>query len=248
MNSLKQLTSDPTHITSSISTIIDHILISSPEQVSQHGVIDLGLSDHQLIYCTCKILKEKIYNHKEITFRSLKKKYSTDAYEEALRKVNFPNHEHFSDADKAYLDFIHKITTVIDKISPTKTKRVKGNSKEWSDCEIAQKINLRDKAFKNFKRSRLPNDKEYYKTAQYEVKKLIMKKKKEFFKQKLNENIGKPKELRKTIKSLGLPNKTSVSKVNARKKQDEIKYDPKSRSLGFLLITFQILPKIYCKN
>ena len=54
-----------------------------------------------------------------------------------------------------------------------------------------------------------------YNAARYKVHKLIFNKKKYYFENKLNECIGKPKELRKALKSLGLPNKTSSSEVSA---------------------------------
>ena len=51
---LKQLISCPTCITSSSSSIIDHTLRSYPDRVSQKGIIDIEISDHQLIFCTRK--------------------------------------------------------------------------------------------------------------------------------------------------------------------------------------------------
>ena len=68
---------------------------------------------------------------------------------------------------------------------------------------------------KKFERSRLHIDKELYNAARYKVHKLIFNKKKYYFENKLNDCIGKPKELRKALKSLGLPNKTSSSEVSA---------------------------------
>ena len=52
---LKRLIKVPTRITACSSTTIDHILASYAERVTQHGVIDIGLSDHKLICCTRKI-------------------------------------------------------------------------------------------------------------------------------------------------------------------------------------------------
>ena len=46
---LKQLIIVPTRVTTGSSTIIDHVLANFPEKVTQLGVIDIGLSDHQLI-------------------------------------------------------------------------------------------------------------------------------------------------------------------------------------------------------
>ena len=65
---LKQLISCPTRITCSSSTIIDHILASYPDRVSQKGIIDIGISDHQLIFCTRKTLKTNTASHKQISF------------------------------------------------------------------------------------------------------------------------------------------------------------------------------------
>ena len=136
---LKQLISCPTRITCSSSTIIDRILASYPNRVSQKGIIDIGISDHRLIFCTRKTLKTKTVYHKQISFCSLKN-YSTVTYEEALKKVKFPNYENFININEAYSNFIQKLTSAIDEIAPCKTKRVKDNSKEWVDSVISEGI------------------------------------------------------------------------------------------------------------
>ena len=51
-NSLEQIITRPTRVTDQSATIIDHMLTNSPDKVSPSGVIDLGLSDHDLIYYT----------------------------------------------------------------------------------------------------------------------------------------------------------------------------------------------------
>ena len=102
MFGLKQIIKSPTRITCRNTSLIDHILASIPSRVSQHGVINVSVSDHQLIYCTRKINKIKTGGvHKHITFRSFKK-YTVDAYKDALKKVNFPNYEPFNDVNKAH--------------------------------------------------------------------------------------------------------------------------------------------------
>ena len=68
--------------------------------------------------------------------------------------------------------------SVIDKLAPFKTKRVKVNSQEWFDCEVLESINLRDKLFKKFKRSKLNADKEIYTKARNKSHRLILQKKK----------------------------------------------------------------------
>ena len=50
---VKQLITSPTCMTST--SLLDHILTNSSERVSQSGIADVGLSDHQMTYCTRKI-------------------------------------------------------------------------------------------------------------------------------------------------------------------------------------------------
>ena len=44
---------------------------------------------------------------------------------------------------------------VIDKVAPLKERRVKQNSQEWFDGEIADEIKNCDKLFRKFKKSKL---------------------------------------------------------------------------------------------
>ena len=80
----------------------------------------------------------------------------------------------------------------------------------------------RDNLFKKFKTSRISLDQENYMKAHYKVKKIIARKKKICFEKKLTENICKSKELWKTLKSVGLPNKVSIATINALKDSKEI--------------------------
>ena len=67
--------------------------------------------------------------------------------------------------------------SVIDKLAPFKTKRLKSNSQEWFDGEVLESISLLDKLFKKFKRSKLNVDKEIYNKARDKSYRLILQKK-----------------------------------------------------------------------
>ena len=146
---LKQLIKAPTRTTTSSSTIINHLLASYPERVTQCGVIDISLSDHQLICCTRNISRIKRGSHKQIQFHSFKH-YTVDLFEQELSKLNFQNYQNYNEINEAYNDFIQKIMSVIDKVASTKERRVKQNSQELFDRKIADKIKNRDKLFKKF--------------------------------------------------------------------------------------------------
>ena len=80
--------------------------------------------------------------------------YTTDYYKETLKQVNFPNYGNDGDVNEAYSNFFQQLMTVIDKIVPYKSKQVKGNTQKWFDKEVLEKLNLRNKHFKKFNKSR----------------------------------------------------------------------------------------------
>ena len=120
-------------------------------------------------------------------------------FEPELKTIAFPNYEKFSDVNSAYNDIVNKITQVINNHTPYKTIRVKNQSNEWFDGELAEQISNRDKLFKMFKKSKLHIDELIYKEAKSTVQRLIKEKKKKNFSKKLEKNIGEPKELWKKL-------------------------------------------------
>ena len=106
MNGLKQQILCPARVTWRTSTLFDRILASFPSRVSQKGVINVSLSDHQLIFCTRKLSKFKTGGaHKYINFRSLKN-YRLDDYQKSLGQLVFPNYEIFDDVNAVYPDCV----------------------------------------------------------------------------------------------------------------------------------------------
>ena len=123
----RQSIKDPTRITSSTSSLITHILTNSDDKISLSGDIsvNVGPSDHQLIYCTRKITRVKLSKHKEITSRFYKE-CTPELYDEALTNLNFLYYQTFDNVGNAYNGFIDKLAFVIDNIAPVKVTRVKG--------------------------------------------------------------------------------------------------------------------------
>ena len=69
---LEQIIAEPTRITPTSSSLIDHILCNNKEKVCQSGTMPIGISDHFLTYCTRKISKCQINKHKYVKIRALK--------------------------------------------------------------------------------------------------------------------------------------------------------------------------------
>ena len=89
-------------------------------------------------------------------------------------------------------------------------------------------IKNRDKLFKKFKKSKLYIEKDIYDVAKCKVRKMVFNKKRSFFENKLSESIGKPKDLWKALKLLGLPHKFCFCKVSALEINNTVEHDGNS--------------------
>jgi hypothetical protein len=79
---LSQLIVEPTRVTCSSSSLIDHLVTTSPEKIVSSGVIHLGISDHSLIYGIRKLNSVEKNQEKLIEFRNMKH------FDEKLFKVS----------------------------------------------------------------------------------------------------------------------------------------------------------------
>ena len=143
------------------------------------------------------------------------KQYSAEKCLENLREIVFPNYLTDIGVNNAYSDFIYRFVEAINFIALAKRIRVKPNSKPLFDNRLMSVIQRRDKLYKKFKHSGNETDKDNFKVAKMHLQKMILKKKKSFFKRERAKNRNKPKELWKALKSLGLSSdKAMKSKVS----------------------------------
>ena len=112
-HSLHQLIAEPARTTERTKTLIDHILTNSAEKVIRSGVIEMGLSDHGLIYCTRKASLLKLNEHCEISIRSMKT-YSGEILVEQLRAIKFPDYSNHTCVNDVYQDFVTNFLFVIN--------------------------------------------------------------------------------------------------------------------------------------
>ena len=122
---------------------------------------------------------------------------------------------------------------VVNNIAALKTAKIRNTSNESFDREIAEKLSIRGKLFKKFKSSRLNIDWEIYKEERKEVQRTITQREKWYLEEKLSENKAKPKELSRTLKSLGLPNKKNYPSIICLKNKNGLSFDSLSTAETF---------------
>ena len=59
----------------------------------------------------------------------------------------------FSDINSAYNDIVNKITQVMNNLAPYKTIKVKNQSSEWFDGELAEQISIGTSYLKSSKKA-----------------------------------------------------------------------------------------------
>ena len=79
------------------------------------------------------------------------KNYSAEIFTNALKTVQFPNNNIFLNVNIAYSDLLNKISDTINNVAPIKEIRIKNNTQEWFDNEIAKAIKPREKYSKSLK-------------------------------------------------------------------------------------------------
>ena len=120
-----QLIHEPTRVTNSTSTLIDHISTSNEENISEAHVAQLGVSDHYAIFCNRKInciLKRN--SHKSIKYRSFKS-FDEIAFLNYLLAVPWSEIEMFNDIDESLEAWYSLFIKTVDKHAPIKTHRIK---------------------------------------------------------------------------------------------------------------------------
>jgi len=224
---LTQLIEEPTRTTDKTSSLLDHILVNTPSKVSQSGVLNKCLSDHDIIYMTRKHQNIKIGQHNTIKIRSMKN-YTKELFIQKLGEVQFPDYSTFENVNAAYADLVSKFMSVIDNIAPLKQIRLKTNTKPWFDGEILERIRVRDKLRKKYKKSGLQIDFDLFKDAQKTAKQITKVKKSDYFKDQLRANTAKPSKLWKVLKSIGLPSKLgNTAKVCLKNENNALLFEPK---------------------
>ena len=229
---LTQIINNATRITETTSSLLDHILTNSKDKISQSGVIDIGISDHQMIFCTRKKFRPKTGENTTIKIRYLKN-YSGEKLIQSLSNCEFPNYTNFDDINEAYSDFIERTSQVINKIAPMKDICIKSNTAEWVDEEVLGGIKTRDKLFKKFKKSKSRTDNINYKKYRNQLQELIKRKKRNYISHNLTENISKPKKLWQSLKKLGLPCKNGPTSKICLGPNENISFENKENAEKF---------------
>ena len=199
---LNQIITNPTRVTNVTSSLIDHILCSKMEIIAQSGVINVGLSDHSLIYCTRKRSKCIVNEHKNCTIR-MTKKYEKSIFMSKLLNANWDKCFFAENVNKAWCHFRDIFTNILDQVAPTKKIRIKQRTEEWINQEIIEAIRTRDSLKNKYIRTKDDTDYQRFCTQRNFVQKLCKKTKSQYFNEQVDLHKSDSKKLWNQFKKLG---------------------------------------------
>lgn len=138
--SLTQLIDKPTRITSTTSSIIDHVYVSHPEHIIETNVPIFAISDHYPVCITRKINQRDYPNltHQTIKCRCFKK-IKEDLFLADLQHINISQINLINDIQAATDMWYTLFMRIINKHAPLKTKRITYSKQpDWLTDEIKE--------------------------------------------------------------------------------------------------------------
>lgn len=210
-----QLIDEPTRVTATSATLLDHIIVDRIAEVKRIGVIDTSsitdhrgvkITDHKLIYCIleCNIERKPA---KLITYRDFSKFNSQDAIC-TLEQIDWEQSKAIQSVDEIEQFVTSKIQNVYDNQAPIVCRKVTRKKAPWKNHLINDKLRTKMKLRNKFWRTRANADWEQYKLVRNELNSLIWSTKKKFFTDKLGSNKN-PKDLWANLKQCDILNDKS---------------------------------------
>ena len=210
---MTQVIRDYTRVTDTTKSIIDLIMVSDVDKISQQGVLPSGLSDHFIIYCTRKTAKSLLNKHHTTIIRSMKH-YSKEMLTELLRTVDWSPVFNCLDVNEAWTHFTDLFMPIVDKLAPLKKVRLKQRSEPWFSSEILELIKERDEIYKLCAKSSTPDLENKRRELRNQVQTEIKAAKKEYFQNVIEENMGDGRKMWKCLKDMGVSFSTRSEQAN----------------------------------
>lgn len=203
---LHQVIREPTRITSTTATNIDHILVTNNENVKASGVVDFpGISDHCLIFMSYSLKRPK-FSPTKVVRRDFKN-FNKDEFERDMERAPWGNILTIDDNNQE-IGINDKVTIVenifkenIDKHAPYKEFLVKRPIKAaWMNDELLSLMDTRDKYKNLFNRFKDDYFLNRYKELKNEVNHKIRRAKIEEFNQSINNKIKNSRTFHNELK------------------------------------------------
>lgn len=223
---------DPTRVTDSSATIIDHIYTNCMEYSQNSGNILMSISEHYSQFISVKRKKLDLKNVN--IFRRDYSQFNTQSFRDDISIQAWDNN--LTDVNEQFTDFYWRLESCVDRHAPVKKlsrKEMKLDSKPWITPKIIRMIKYRNTLFNRKKRQ--PNNeniKKLFTLFRNKVNNELKKSKKIYYKKYFEECQNNIKKTWDGIKSIINP-KNSSSKISQLKIGERIFNTPLGMATEF---------------
>ena len=192
---LCQLIDEPTRVTDTSKSLIDHIFTTNPSKVRCTKIPKIGISDH---YPTIVVYRDSFgYKnmHTSIKYRSYKD-FNKDTFLQDLMSVQWSVLDTLSDINEALSKWYDMFIDVVNKHAPLKEKRVKkAKQPDWMTDDILKEMSQRDH-YKSI------GDDVSYRATRNKIVDMIQQAKTEYYKTLIEQNQSNSKKLWSYLREL----------------------------------------------
>ena len=170
---LKCVIKEPTRILENAQTLIDLIIVSNPDKVTNTGVSHLGISDHSLVYANVQMRKEK----QQLVTKTVKSysKLDSQSFKADIESAPWSVCEVFDDLNDQVWAWQHMYKQIASEHIPTRKIREREGKLPWINSKIKKEQNRRYHLLKLYKNNKDPGTWKLYKDTRNRVKKLSRK-------------------------------------------------------------------------
>lgn len=183
---LLQLINQPTRVQANSQSLIDHVYVTKACNIASSGTLNIGLSDHDMIYASRKLGTKSAVPKQRTKLTYLDwKSFSTVAFQNTINDTNWDEIYLANNAESMLSRFTSKLQTIIAAHLKCKSRFVRSKIlPPWLDNEIRQNIAKRDR----FKQLGRWDD---YKQQRNYTTNLIKKKKRKYVSNIISESDNK---------------------------------------------------------
>ena len=216
---MKQLIEEPTRVTLSTSTIIDHVATLCARNIVKSEVHEVSLSDHFLVYCVQKFNGALKKGHKVIKTRKMKN-FNEEAFLADVSGICWERM--LNDTDDINV-LVHNwsslFSLIIEKHAPIAELRVSEKFCPWIDKDLKKPMQTMDSLKKAANKRKSPILMDSYRQIRNKINALNVQLKKDYYTHKISACEGNMKESWKTINEL-LNKRSKSSNIDCLKGSD----------------------------
>lgn len=225
-----QLITENTRVTHQSSTLLDHFITNEPQNISASGVIEIGISDHYLIYGVRKFPTFR-GNPKYIENRNMKN-YDANLFKHDLKNVNWDLLWISDDPNDMVYTWENLFLEVLDIHAPLRKRRVRNKPSPWLTPEIRKLMYHRDYLKKKYVKNGSNALFDAYKLARNKVNAAIKKAKQDYVLTEVTNCEGDTRRSWRAINLL-LGRKSKISGITELRTAESVLTDSKHISNAF---------------